>query len=167
MLPRLHTKAYHLRDRVSEREKFAISAVYFYATGEVEKESQTYQLWIPNYPRDVSPHVNLCANYGAMGQYEKALVECQEALQLAPDNVFNYADLGAIYIYLNQLDEAKATFDQAIARKLDAGGLRQNMYLLAFLRRDTVQMEQQVAWGAGKPGDEDLLLSAQSDTEAY
>ena len=28
-------------------------------------------------------------------------------------------------------------------------------------------MEQQVAWGAGKPGAEDVLLSAQSDTEAY
>jgi hypothetical protein len=28
-------------------------------------------------------------------------------------------------------------------------------------------MERQVAWGAGKPGDEDPLLSAQSDTEAY
>jgi len=28
-------------------------------------------------------------------------------------------------------------------------------------------MEQQVAWGAGKPGNEDRLLSAQSDTEAY
>jgi tetratricopeptide (TPR) repeat protein len=28
-------------------------------------------------------------------------------------------------------------------------------------------MEQQVAWGTGKPGDEDPLLSAQSDTEAY
>ena len=28
-------------------------------------------------------------------------------------------------------------------------------------------MEQQVSWGAGKPGDEDPLLSAQSDTEAY
>jgi len=28
-------------------------------------------------------------------------------------------------------------------------------------------MEQQLAWGSGKPGVEDLLLSAQSDTEAY
>jgi hypothetical protein len=28
-------------------------------------------------------------------------------------------------------------------------------------------MEQLVAWGAGKPGDEDRLLSAQSDMEAY
>ena len=42
-----------------------------------------------------------------------------------------------------------------------------DMYGLAFLRGDSAQMEQQVAWGAGKPGDEDRLLSAQSDTEAY
>src|SRR5439155_3051063 len=30
-----------------------------------------------------------------------------------------------------------------------------------------VQMEQQLSWGAWKPGAEDPLLSAQSDTEAY
>jgi eukaryotic-like serine/threonine-protein kinase len=35
------------------------------------------------------------------------------------------------------------------------------------MRPDAAQIEQQVAWGAGKPGDEDLLLSRQSDTEAY
>src|ERR1700752_5401902 len=28
-------------------------------------------------------------------------------------------------------------------------------------------MERQVAWAAGKPGSEDILLSFQSDTEAY
>jgi hypothetical protein len=36
------------------------------------------------------------------------------------------------------------------------------MYYLAFLQGDSAQMERQVAWGAGKPGDEDRLLSAQS-----
>jgi len=45
--------------------------------------------------------------------------------------------------------------------------LRENMYYLAFLRGDTAQMEAQVVWAAGKPGDEDALLSKQSDTEAY
>jgi hypothetical protein len=68
---------------------------------------------------------------------------------------------------LNRLDEAKATFDEALAHKLDGGSLRGIMYLLAFLRGDEAQMAQQVAWGAGKPGAEDMLLSAQSDTEAY
>ena len=48
-----------------------------------------------------------------------------------------------------------------------AGVLRANIYLLAFLQGDAAQMEKQLAWSAGKPGDEDFLLSAQSDTEAY
>ena len=161
------TKAYGLRDRVTEREKLRITADYFYATGELEKESQTYDLWIANYPRDYVPHGNLGVNYSAMGQVEKALPEFQEALRLAPDDMSGYANLGMTYLLLNRPDEAKAQCDQALAHKLDGGGLRLNMYIYAFLRGDAAQMEQQVAWGAGKPGDEDRLLSAQSDTEAY
>ncbi|HLB88168.1 MAG TPA: tetratricopeptide repeat protein [Terriglobales bacterium] len=41
------------------------------------------------------------------------------------------------------------------------------MYQLAFFEHDTAEMERQVAWSAGKPGNEDILLSFQSDTEAY
>ena len=62
-------KAYELRDRVSEREKLRIAATYFRATGETEKEVQTYQLWIANYPRDYAPHGNVGIDYGFMGQY--------------------------------------------------------------------------------------------------
>ena len=94
-------------------------ATYFHATGEVEKEAQTYELWTANYPRDYVPHGNLGANYSTMGQYEKALAEFQEALRLAPDNVGGYGNLGVTYLNLNRLDEAKAAFDQALARKLD------------------------------------------------
>jgi DNA-binding winged helix-turn-helix (wHTH) protein/tetratricopeptide (TPR) repeat protein len=161
------TKAYHLRDRVSEREKLRITAIYFQATGEAEKEAQTYELWTANYPRDDVPHRALGNNYSDLGQNDKALTEYQEALRLAPDDAFNYANLGATDASLNRLDEAKATFDQALARKLDGGFLRVSMYQLAFLRGDSAQMEEQVDWAAGKPGNEDRLLSAQSDTEAY
>ena len=144
-----------------------IAADYYFATGELEKEAQTYELWKANYPRDSVPHGNLGANYTSSGQHEKGLAEFQEALRLEPDDVTNYANLGASYLFLNRLDEAKSTFDRALARKLDAGALRWNIYNLAFLRGDSAQMEQQLAWSVGKPGDEDPLLSMQSDTEAY
>jgi hypothetical protein len=68
---------------------------------------------------------------------------------------------------LNRFDDAQAIFDQAAARKVDGGYLRLIRYQVAFLRGDSTQMEQQLAWVAGKPGDEDVLLAAQSDTEAY
>jgi eukaryotic-like serine/threonine-protein kinase len=161
------TKAYQLRNRVTEREKFRISAAYFRATGEVQQEVQIYELWIANYPRESVAHENLGANYFNTGQYDGALAEFQEGASLAPDHILSYANLGAAYLCLNRLNEAKATFDEALARRLDGGWLRENMYYLAFLRQDALQMRQQVAWGAGKPGDEDALLSKQSDTEAY
>jgi len=161
------TKAYQLRDRASEREKQRISAAYFRATGELDKEIQAYQLWIANYPRDYVAHYDLSADYANVGQYDKALLECQEALRLVSDSAGVYATLGYTYLNLGRLEEAKAVFDQALAHQLDIGYLRQQMYILAFLRGDVAQMEQQVAWGAGKPGDEDPLLSMQSDTEAY
>ena len=161
-------KAYALRDRVSEREKFHITADYYaFATGELEKEAQTYGLWMQSYPRDVIPHINLGFNYAAFGQYDKSLVESQEGLCLGPNIVPAYQILGLTCIALNRPDDAKATFDQALSRKLDGGLLRLWMYYLAFLRGNAAQMEQQLAWGAGKPGAEDPLFSAQSDTEAY
>ena len=161
------TKAYQLRDRVSEREKLRITSAYFYATGELEKQAQTYDLWVMNYPHDSVPHLDLGAYYALLGQYEKALAEFQEAKQLAPDALLSYVNLGETYLNLNRLEEAKPTFDQALSRKLDGGYLREQIYALAFLRGDTAQMQQQMAWSAGKSGDEDGFLSIQGDTEAY
>jgi eukaryotic-like serine/threonine-protein kinase len=59
--------------------------------------------------------------------------------------------------------------NESLGERLEAGGgiLRSYVYSLAFSQGNASQMEQQVAWAAGKPGDEDMLLSAQSDTEAY
>ena len=159
-------KAYQLRDRVTEREKLRITANYFSSRGETEKAEQAYEMWIASYPRDFVPHGNLSGVYLNLGQMENALGEDQEALRLAP-SVTGYSNLGLTYVMLNRLDEAKATFNDALTHKLDGGSLRENMYLLAFRRGDEAQMAQQLAWGAGKPGEEDSLLSLQSDTEAY
>jgi eukaryotic-like serine/threonine-protein kinase len=41
------------------------------------------------------------------------------------------------------------------------------MYHLGFVRGDAGQLEREATWAAGRAGQEDFLLSAQSDTEAY
>jgi len=161
-------KAYLLRDRVSEREKLRISAnYYFIVTGELEKEAQTYQLWMQSYPQDPVPHGNLGANYSALGQYDQALPELKQGVALAPSGVVGYQNLILVYLALGQFDQAKATLAAAAAQKLDAGSLQLMEYFLAFLNHDPAAMAQHVAWGAGKPGDEDPLLATQSDTEGY
>jgi eukaryotic-like serine/threonine-protein kinase len=161
-------KAYQLRDRVSEREKLHISSRYFGVTGEIEKQTQALGLFAAEYPRDAYiANFELGGDYANLGQWDKALNSYQDVVGRGITTVESYSNLGAAYILLDRLEEAKSTISEAVTRKLDGGSLRQDMYLLAFLVGDTGQMQQHVAWAAGKPGDEDQLLSTQSDTEAY
>ena len=161
-------KAYELRDKVSERERLRISAYYYaFGTGELEKEAQTYELWIQSYPRDSIPYGNLGANAAALGQYDRCIAETQQALALDANQVSNYSNLAACYLAVNHADQANAELDRAIALNMDGETVRLYYYFLGFTHRDPAEMEKQLAWGAGKPGDEDPLLSAQSDTEAY
>jgi tetratricopeptide (TPR) repeat protein len=160
-------RAYELRDRVSEREKYYISCTYFtLVTGELEKAIQQYELWIRDYPRDYVAETNLGVNYFTMGQFERAASVTREALRLERANILGYNNLGVTYFSMSRLDEAKSTFDEALARKLDGPYLRQSIYYLDFLRKDAPGMQQQFAWAIGKPGAEDILLSAESDTQA-
>ena len=160
-------KAYALRDRVSEREKYRIASLYYsYVTGELEQSSQAYELWAKSYPQDSVPHNNLGFIYSELGQYEKALTEVQESQRLEP-NLIGYTNLAGIYLALNRTDDATKAIEEAQKRKYEGDILHSTMYQLAFIRGDTSEMEKQVAWAAGKPGTEDQLLSFQSDTEAY
>jgi DNA-binding winged helix-turn-helix (wHTH) protein len=161
-------KAYELRDHVSERERFYITAFYYmFDTGEIEKANQTNVLWQQSYPRDPLPPGNLANNYGYIGRWSDAAKETGQAMRLDPSFVIWYSNLAQDYRSLNQLADAQTTFDNAVNRGLDFGVLRLEGYYSAFLRDDPAGMEQQLAWTAGKAGDEDILLSAQSDTEAY
>ncbi|MGB9362937.1 MAG: serine/threonine-protein kinase, partial [Candidatus Sulfotelmatobacter sp.] len=102
-------KAYDLRDRVSERERYRISAFYFqYVTGEVEKATEAYELWAKSYPRDMVPHVNLGVIYSALGQYDKAIAETEIQQRLEP-SIVGYGNLAGDYVNVNRLKDARQT----------------------------------------------------------
>ena len=160
------TRAYELRGRVSERERLTIESFYYgFGTGELEKAIETYTQLAQSYPDDYDAHAGLATLYAQFGQYDKALAESKERIRLTPWYLPD-ANLVGIYMNLGKFEEAEAAFKQAESRK-DNQYLREVGYMLAFLRSDRNAMQQQLAWGTGKPGVEDWLLSAQSDTEAY
>ncbi|MGA7592398.1 MAG: hypothetical protein WBW02_17920, partial [Candidatus Sulfotelmatobacter sp.] len=125
-----------------------------------------YELWAKSYPNDAVPPGNLSVIYAQLGQYDKSLAANQESMRLAPD-VTGYFNLAQTYLAFERLDDAKKVIKQAEAAKLEGDLLHWGIYQIAFLDGDTGEMERQVAWAAGKPGSEDILLSFQSDTEAY
>jgi len=161
-------KAYDLREKVSERERFVIEGSYYLdATGELEKAAQTYELWKQTYPRDYVPYGNLANIYYGLGNYEKALEESREALRLEPNSGISYGNAGNGYASLNRLEEAEAVYEQAGERKLENEALLANRYQLAFLKGDAAKMAQLALTAVGKPGVEDLLLAGQADTEGW
>ncbi len=160
-------KAYDLRDRVSERERFRISGSYYLlASGELEKAIQVYELWGQTYPRNSEPFGNLGVDYTYLGQYGKAITASLEDLRLNPGSAAAYTNLVGLYPAVNQLDQADLTYRQAVAHKVNNPFLHGNRYGVAFLENDMAEMQRQVAATDGKPG-EDVLLSFESDTAAF
>jgi eukaryotic-like serine/threonine-protein kinase len=161
-------KAYELRDRVGEREKFYIEAHYSdTVTGDLEKARQVYELWEQTYPRDGLPHGNLAYICRAFGQYDRALDEFRQTLRLVPDFPFAHEYLFVGYLNLNRFEEARNVAQEGISTFPDYPHFKVSLYQLAFLQNDAAGMAQQVSWGAGKPEVEDELLGLEADTAAY
>jgi eukaryotic-like serine/threonine-protein kinase len=160
------TRAFHLRDRVTELERFSIdSAYYLNVTGEQEKAVQVNQQWRQIYPRALAPRINLAFSYANLGQLEKALAEDLGGLQLNPNTSLVYSNLFSDYASLDRLQDAAAILEQARLRKLDESMLA-NHYQLAFLRDDAKEMARCLSAAIGT-GGESSNLAAQSDTEAF
>jgi DNA-binding winged helix-turn-helix (wHTH) protein/Flp pilus assembly protein TadD len=161
------SKAYELRERASERERFYILAHYYRdVTGELEKAIPVYAQWKEEYPSDPTPRTNLGNIYLSMGDYEKGLSQHLDALRVEPNGVLIYENISLIYYDMNRFDEAAAMVHAALARKMDDANLHQMLLQIAFLRGDSATVEREMAWGMGKPGVEDMFLAAQADIEA-
>jgi eukaryotic-like serine/threonine-protein kinase len=160
-------KAYALRERVSESEKLGISSFYdLVVTGNLEAARTSFQAWAQTYPRDEDPQVYLWFTYTSMGDYPKANAAALQALQLNPGSGNNYVNLAYTYVWIDQLDQAKATVRESRAHNIDSPWLPLVLYVVNFLQRDAAEMQQQVASATGKPGVDDQILFLESETAA-
>jgi eukaryotic-like serine/threonine-protein kinase len=160
-------KAFELRDRVSEREKFYISSLYYDSvTGELDKSIETLEVWRRTYPRDDAPVNNLGFAYERVGELEKAAAEYRAAVPLDPQSAIPYQNLGRVLLAVNRPDEAKAVLEEAVAKKLDYINTDAWLFELAFEEGDAAAMQRQVDWAASKP-DESGMLEQQIDAALF
>ncbi len=108
------SRAYEMRDRVSEPERLYIMSHYYSSVlGDIDKGVETYELWIRTYPRDWTPYNNVGIHYASMGQIEKAIEVARRALELAPDAAFAQGNLAARLIGIGEFEEARAIYERA------------------------------------------------------
>jgi len=161
-------KAYELRGRVSEWERFYIESHYHhFVTGDLEKARKAYEVWEQIYPREEVATINLGVIHQSLGEYDKSLEEFRDALRLGPAESLNFGNLTLAYIHLHRLNEARAAAEEALKKNLDSADLRLYLYELAFLKGDEEGMAKQVAWSSGKPGLENAMLNMEANSAAY
>ena len=129
-------KAYQLRDRTSEQEKLAISSFYEYVvTGNLEAARSSYELWARTFPReDDEPQNMLWLINAAFGEYEKSHSAAQEAAKLNPGSANNIVSVVYTEQWLNHLDKAKATAQDARTRNLESPWIPLILYTVDFVR---------------------------------
>ena len=160
-------KAFALRDRVSAREKLAISAMYYQqVTGELGEALSTCQLWEQLYPRDAEPRRDAGYVYVKLGQPEKGLLKFQESVTLDPDDTEGIDALMNTYARLDRFEEAKAVYDKALKAHLENGSMHLDRFYIAHLENDTAEMNRQLEWPKIRPYEEDGFLDFQGGFEA-
>jgi tetratricopeptide (TPR) repeat protein len=154
-------RAFRLIDKASEFERDEITAYYYRATGEVDKEIDGWQLAVHNYPREWTFHNQLSVIYVDVGRYEEGLTEALEAARLQPDTDAPYRRQLDIYICLNRLPEAKRVGEKVRMKGLDGPRIHQRFLEAAYVVDDAAAIASEIHWFAGKP-EEYLSLGLQA-----
>ncbi|HEX4945636.1 MAG TPA: protein kinase [Blastocatellia bacterium] len=161
-------KAFELRARVSERERFHLDSSYYrLVTGELHKAIEALELCRQTYPRDATSLHNLAEAYRDIGQFEKAVEAYRASLRIEPDVGITLRQLAAVLFRVNRFEEAKAIAEQAITQKFAGTGPYSILFQIAFIQEDTSAMMKQVDLVKARPGGNAETLRWQADTAMF
>ena len=162
-------KAYDLRDRATQGEKFYIDTHYFENVNrDEEKAEQVYELWTQTYPRDGIPINNLAVLHQFLGQWDKALEQGLNALKTGEPESIYYTQVAASYLALGRYDEAKAIIKQANDRKLDVPFFHRALYNVAFAQNDAATAQHELSMlSNSSPEGAALAFQLEGEGQAY
>jgi eukaryotic-like serine/threonine-protein kinase len=154
-------RAYELRDRTSDKEKFFITASYdMQVTGNMERARETCEVWAREFPRACEPHGFLSGIvYPALGSFEKAADEASTATRLCSNFPFGYSNRALSLVYLGRLNKAETVVQLAADQGLVMPEYDVLRYDIAFLKNDASALQRIRDSAVGKPGLEDWIFS--------
>jgi eukaryotic-like serine/threonine-protein kinase len=151
-------KAFELKDRASELEKFYITTHYYdIVTGDADKANEAYELWARTYPRDPVPSNNLAVYQMVTGRWPEALQNAQETVRLDPSNALGYQNVSGAYLGADHLAEGKAMHKRSEELNMDVTQNHRDLFLIAAVNGDAAEMQRQADWAKGKPDEFDML----------
>ena len=154
------TRAFELRERTTDNEKFFITAAYHrQVTGNLEQALQAFDLWAQTYPRTFDSY-NLASGFvtKGLGRYEGCIERAAKAEAADPQSPYGYLNAAACYMYLDRLEEAAAALQRAADRKVSGPGFGPWHFQLSFLRGDDAAMEREFVRAQGNEPEPRLTI---------
>lgn len=138
-------RAFELRDRVSERERFFIAWRYYVDAAQAwDKALELGRSWTTTYPREAFAFNSLGLASAAFGQHEQAVQAFQEAIRLDFGFAPAHGNLAGSLIALDRFGDGKALLREASQRGIGFVSLRRMAYTLAFIDQDAAAMAREL-----------------------
>ena len=154
---KMTTRAYELRQKVSEAERYYIEARYFTTVEpNIQKALDAYLVWLAAYPNDYTALANSSLLLKQRGDYDAALRNQEAATRVAPDQPNAWSNLASTYMELGRMEEARKTLETALKMQ-ESANARINLFAIGVLTNDQALADAQVAAMRGKREEVDLL----------
>ena len=106
------TRAYELRDRLTERERYLAEAVFFtYVEDDQLRVRQAYETVLEDYPTDRIALNNLAVTYSGMGDRERAAEIYLRAIKAGTAPAISYPNAAQTFFDLGKPDTAQFVMD--------------------------------------------------------
>lgn len=154
---KMTTRAYELRDKVSELERHYIDARYYTsARPDGQKALDTYKAWLATYPNDYTALMNSALLHKQQGDRAEAIRKLELATQVAPDQPLAWTNLGQTYFEGGHYADARRVMENAI-KLHDSTSARVGLYQVAVLTGDLPLAAQQVAAVRGRRDEVEMI----------
>jgi eukaryotic-like serine/threonine-protein kinase len=161
-------RAYELRDRTTDQERFFIEFSYeAQVKGNLEEAQRTGESWIRTYPRVIQAPTLLSGAYQTLGKYERSAELAKRAIEINPNFPFAYPNLAWAYLFLERYGDAENTLRQAVERKLAGPDLMVLPYVIAFYKNDAAGMERALAVAQDSSETADWMTNIKASVLAY
>jgi eukaryotic-like serine/threonine-protein kinase len=150
-------KAFLLRDRVTERERYALADGYYSdVTGELDKEIANADQWVQAYPRDGRGWAALAIGLATACRTEDAISACRRGLGLTEAMALR-TNLANYLIDVRRLPEAEEMVAELRRRYPEARTAYTASMRLAALQGDPTQVDAILRRSEGKAWELNLL----------
>jgi len=152
LAPEWSRKAFELRDRVTERERYFIAWRYYRdATQAFDSGLDLARSWTAAYPREAFAFNSLGWSSWSLGQHQQAIGPFRDSIRLDTRFIPPVSNLIATLTALNQFGAARNVLEESRAIGIDHIAIRKEAYLLAFVDNDAAGMSRELDAAVAMP----------------